>query len=161
MTRLKTLQFLGPVALFSAVLTAEMATYALAHAPSSEWLWYVNLKWFSMFQQSHYSLKDHLGVDCEQFFCVALPLFSAACVGLAFKRSLILAISSNLSFVYIGFVVYTWFRANSYSQEASLSVHYVASSDPDLILLLALVGLSLVSFVVSHVAYFQKVRARA
>jgi hypothetical protein len=161
MTRLKTLQFLGPIALFSAVLAAEAAAYALAQIPSSEWLWYVNLKWFSMFQQSHYSLKDDLGVNCEQLFCVALPLFAAACIGLAFRRSLILAISSNLSFVYIGFVVYTWFRANSYSVEASLSVEYVASSNPDLLVLLVLVGLTLVSLIGSHVAYFQRVRARA
>jgi hypothetical protein len=161
MTKLKTLQFLGPLALFSAVLAAEVAAYALAYAPSSEWLWYVNLKWFSMFQQSHYSLKDHLGIDCEQLFCIALPLLAAACIGLAFKRSLFLAISSNLSFVYIGFVVCTWFSANSYSQEASLSAEYVASSNPDLIVLLVLIGLSLVSVVVSHVAYFQRVRARA
>jgi hypothetical protein len=161
MTRLRNLQLVGPLALFTAVLAAEGAAYALAQAPSSAWLWYLNLKWFSMFQQSHYSLKDYLGVDCEQFLCIALPLFAAACVGIAFKRSLLLAISSNLSFVYIGFVFYTWFRANSSSEQASLSVNFVTSSNPDLIVLAVLVGLSLLSFVVSHIAFIQRARAQA
>jgi hypothetical protein len=161
MTRLRNLQLVGPVALFAAVLAAEGAAYALAQAPSSAWLWYLNLKWFSMFQQSHYSLKDHLGVDCEQLLCIALPLLIAAGVGVAFKRSLLLAISSNLSFVYIGFVFYTWSRANGYSEQASLSVSFVTSSSPDLIVLAVLVGLSLLSFVVSHISYIQRARAQA
>jgi hypothetical protein len=161
MTKLKTLQFLGPVALFSAVLAAEAAAYALTQDPSSEWLWYLNLKWFSMFQQSHYSLKNHLGIDCEQLFCVALPLFAAGCIGVAIKRSLILAISSNLSFVYIGFVFYVWLRANTRAEQASLSVVLDSSPNPDLIVLAVLVALSLLSFVVSHIAFIQRARAAA
>jgi hypothetical protein len=161
MARLKTLQFIGPVALFSAVLAAEAAAYALAHAPSTEWLWYVNLKWFSMFQQSHYALKNILGLDCEQLLCIALPLFAAACAGLALKRSLMLAVASNVSFVYIGFVVYTWTRVYPLPKQASLSMQFASSSRPDLILLVLLASLSFLSFVVSHVFYIQQARAAA
>jgi hypothetical protein len=161
MNRLRTLQFVGPVALFAAVLAAEAAAYALARYPSSEWLWYLNLTWFSMFQTAHYTLKGYLGVDCEQFLCIAVPLLVAAIAGLALKRPLPLAISSNVSFVYIGFVLYTWCRSKGYTEQASLSVDFVRSSNPDLILLAVLAGLSLISFVVSHIAFIQRARAEA
>jgi hypothetical protein len=160
MIRLRNLQLVGPVALFGAVLGAEAAAYALTKAPSCEWLWYVNLKWFSMFQQSHYTITRYIGLDCEQFLCVALPLFAAALIGIARRRELLLAVASNVSFVYIGFVFYTWLRANSYSEQASLLANTITSSGPDFILLAVLIGLSLLSFVVSHVAYIQKAYAR-
>ena len=38
------LQLLGPVSLFGVMAMAEGAAYALNCAPSSEWLWYFNLK---------------------------------------------------------------------------------------------------------------------
>jgi hypothetical protein len=161
MNKLATLQLTGPVALFCAVAGAEGAAYGLSQMPSSEWMWYLNLQWFSMFQQSHYYLKGHLGFDCEQLLFVALPLLAAAWAGLTYRKHLVLAAASNLSFVYIGFVVYVWCRANVYPEQASLSVNFVASSGPDLILLAFLVGLSLISFVVSHVSYIQRARAKA
>ena len=161
MTRFGKLQLFGPAALILAVICAEGAAYGLAHFPSSEWLWYLNLKWFGMFQQSHYALNSSLGVDCEQLLFVAMPLSAAALIGVIFKRSLLVAISSDLSFVYIAFVVYTWWRAKTSAAEASLNFQYVGSSGPDTILLLILVTVSLVSFVVSHILYIQKARAPA
>jgi hypothetical protein len=161
MRKVATLQLTGPIALFCAVSGSEAAAYGLSRMPKSEWLWYLNLKWFSMFQESHYALRAYVGVDCEQFLCIALPLFLVACAGIALKRSLILAISSNLSFVYIAFVFYTWFRVNSHREEASLAVSFGDSSSPDLMVLAVLVGLSLLSFVVSHISYIQRASARA
>jgi len=159
MTRFGKLQLIGPAALIAAVICAEGAAYGLAHAPSSEWLWYVNLKWFGMFQQSHYKLNSMLGVDCEQLLIVALPIFAAALFGVIFRKSLLVAIASNLSFVYIAFVVLTWWRAITPTEQASLTMQYAASSGPDAILLIVLVGVSLVSFVVSHILYIQRARA--
>jgi hypothetical protein len=161
MKKLATLQLTGPIALFAAIAAAEGAAFGLSHMPSSEWMWYLNLKWFSMFQQSHYVLKTYLGVECEQFLFVATPLLVAAFAGFAYRRHLVLAVASNLSFVYIGFVVYTWCRANNYPEQASLSVDFVTTSKPDLILVAFLVGLSLISFVVSHISYIQRARAQA
>ncbi len=165
MKKLSVSQLIGPVALFMAVAGAEAASYALSRMPSSEWMWYLNLRWFGMFQQSHYSLQDRLGIDCEQLLLIALPLLLAACLGYirASGKSLLLAISSNLSFVYIGFVFCTWARAKSFPQTASLTGEITASPDiwfnPDILLLIVLVSLSLFSFLVSHLSYIQRARA--
>ena len=51
MNRLFKLQFLGPFALFSATLCAELAARALQYAPSSELLWFINLRMFGIFQR--------------------------------------------------------------------------------------------------------------
>ena len=159
MTRFGKLQLFGPAALILAVICAEGASYGLAHFPSSEWLWYLNLKWFGMFQQSHYALNWAMGADGEQLLFVAAPIAAAALLGVIFRRSLLVAISSNLSFVYIAFVVYTWWRAKYPAEEASLIFQYAGPSGPDTILLIVLVAVSLVSFVVSHILYIQKARA--
>jgi hypothetical protein len=163
MKRLSVSQLIGPVTLFMAVGGAEAASYALSWMPSSEWLWYLNLKWFGMFQQSHYSLQARLGIDCEQLLLIALPLLLAAVVGYRLRKSLLLAISSNLSFVYIGFIFCSWARAKSFPQTASLTGEITASryiwSNPDVILLIVLVSLSLFSFLVSHLSYIKRVRA--
>jgi hypothetical protein len=163
MKKLSVSQLVGPVALFIAVTGAEAASYALSRMPSSEWMWYLNLRWFGMFQQSHYSLQGQLGIDCEQFLLIALPLMLAACLGYILRQSLLLAISSNLSFVYIGFVFCSWTRAQSFRQTASLSEEFTVSStiwsNPDILLLIVLVILSLFSFLVSHFSYIQRARA--
>src|SRR5260370_38678020 len=106
MRKFESLQIVGPLALFCAVGAAECAAYGLSSAPSSEWMWYLNLKLFGMFQQSHYTASEYLGLERAQLLLVALPLFAMGCAGIAFRRSLLLALSSNLSFVYIGFVFY-------------------------------------------------------
>jgi hypothetical protein len=163
MKKLSASQLIGPVALFIAVAGAEAASYALSRMPSSEWIWYLNLRWFGMFQQSHYTLQGRFGIDCEQLLLIALPLLIAAYLGYRLRQSLLLAISSNLSFVYIGFVFCTWARAKSFPQTASLSGDFAASaaiwSNPDLILLIVLVSLSLFSFLISHLSYIQRARA--
>ena len=161
MTKLGTLQLLGPIAFFAAVAGAECAAYGLTQVPSSEWLWYLNLKWFGMFQQSHYTINEFLGFGCEQLLFVAMPIFATACIGFAFRRTLLLAVASNLSFVYIGFVLYCWGRAATRSEQASLSVQYVDVSNPELIVLTLLAGLSFFSFIISHISYIQRARAGA
>lgn len=161
MVRFGSIQLLGPAVLIAAVLSAEGAAYALAYFPSSAWLWYLNVEWFGMFQESHYILSSPLGLDCEQLLVVALPIFAAAALGLVFKKSLLVAIASNLSFVYIAFVVFTSLHASAVTKTASLSMPHMASSGPDTFLLAVLVGVSLISFVVSHILYIQKARALA
>src|SRR6478736_3898801 len=100
MSRLFKLQFLGPLALFVATLCAELAVRALAYAPSSELLWFVNLKMFGIFQRSYYMLSDVLGIQNFQLIGIALPIFLLACYGLAARRRLPLALASNLSLGY-------------------------------------------------------------
>src|ERR1700719_4713386 len=85
MGRLFKLQFLGPFALFSATLGAELAARALQYAPSSELLWFINLRMFGIFQRSDALLSYLVAIDGFQFFGVALPIFVVACFGLAAK----------------------------------------------------------------------------
>ncbi len=153
------LQLLGPVSLFGVMAMADGAAYALNCAPSSEWLWYFNLKVLALFQQSHYALDAAFGADA-QILIVGTPLLILAGLGVAYRRTLLLATSSNLSLAYVVFVALSWARAKAPLQ-ASLSVQYAASTNSELILLTALVSLCLLSFAVSHVIYLQKTMTHA
>ena len=155
MKKLGVFQLVGPLALFVALAAEEGVAYALERAPSSEWLWYLNLRCFGMFQQSHYALATFAGGDQGQLTWIGLPLMIAAAVGLVFKRSLLLALSSNLSFVYILFVALAW-KLPTLSVEASLSSQFSVGVNPELIVLASLVGLSLFSFGASHFAYARR-----
>lgn len=159
MKKLGLFQLVGPIALFSVLAASEAVAWALERAPTSEWLWYLNLKWFGMFQESHYVIAASYG-DHPQFVFVALPLLAAAGLGLVFRRSLLLAASSNLSFAYAVFVLLAWLRDKAPLQ-ASLSQQYAAASDSEIAVLLALVALCLLSFVVSHIVYLRQTLASA
>ena len=161
MTKFGRLQLIGPIALIGAVLSSEGAVYGLARAPSSEWLWYLNLKWFALFQQSHYKLSAIIGNNCEQLLVIALPLLLVVSLGIAFKQDLLIAVASNVSFVYTALVLATAWRAVGAAPVASLSTQDISPPGPDSILIFILVGVSLVSFVVSHLLYIQKARSRA
>src|SRR5262245_48279000 len=100
MMRLAKLQLIGPVALFVAIAASEAAVYGLAQSPSSQALWYVNIELFGAFQRSHYLLSPYLDVHYLQLLAVALPLLAVALVGYALRHQFLLAIASNLSFVY-------------------------------------------------------------
>src|SRR5438445_10594913 len=95
MSRLFKLQFVGPLVLFAATLCAELAARALQYAPSSEFLWFINLRIFSIFQRSHVMLSQFVPIDGFQFFGLALPIFLLACVGLAAKSRLPFTVATH------------------------------------------------------------------
>src|SRR3954447_18275626 len=97
MNRLFKLQFLGPFALFTATLSAELAARALQYAPSSELLWFVNLRMFGIFQRSDAVLSYYVPIDGFQLFGLALPIFLLACFGLAAKSRPLFTIATHLS----------------------------------------------------------------
>ena len=148
------LQLLGLISLFGAMAIAEGGALALRCAPSSEWLWYVNLKWFALFQQSHYALTAAVG-DGAQIELVGAPLIALAWLGIVFRRTLLLAASSNLTLVYVVFAALSWVRAGA-PLSASLAEQSTVATDSGVILLAALVSLCVLSFAVSHVIYLQK-----
>ena len=108
MNRLFKLQFLGPLALFATTLCAELAARALQYAPSSELLWFINLRIFGIFQRSHALLSWIVAIDGFQFFGVVLPIFLLACFGLAAKSRLPFTVATHLSAVCAGFLVLAW-----------------------------------------------------
>src|SRR5258708_8248043 len=97
MTRLAKLQVIGPTCLFVAVLGAEGAAWALSHSPSSEILWFVNLRAFGIFQKSYYLLSCHVGIQYLQLWLV-MPMFVTACFVLVFTYRLLLPFACHFMF---------------------------------------------------------------
>lgn len=157
MNRLFKLQFLGPCALFVATLSAELAAQALSYAPSSEFLWFVNLKMFGIFQRCYYILSD-LGIDGFQLFGIALPIFVLACYGLFAGRRFPLALASNLSFAYAALLLFSWQTPGPPTAQASL--HAIAvPTGAGFYVLAGILGTSLLSFAISHLLYLRAVRS--
>jgi hypothetical protein len=157
MNRLFKLQFLGPFALFAATLCAELATRALQYAPSSGFLWFINLKVFGIFQRSHALLSWFVAMDGFQLFGLALPIFLLACLGLATKSRLPFTVSTHLSVVYAGFLVLAWQTGTPTIKQASL-VPIAIPSGPGLYLLATILGTCIMSFAVTHLLYLRAVR---
>jgi hypothetical protein len=158
MGRLFKLQFLGPMALFVATLSAELAVQALAYAPSSEFLWFVNLRMFGIFQRSYYMLSELVSIQGFQLFCIALPIFLLACYGLAARRRLPLALASNLSFGYAALLLVSWQSPGAPTTQASLGFVAVPSG-AGFYVLTVILGTSLVSFAVSHLLFLRAARS--
>jgi len=158
MSRLFKLQFLGPLALFVATLSAELAVRALDYAPSSELLWFVNLKMFGIFQCSYYMLSELVSLQGFQLFGIALPIFLLAVYGLAARRRLPLAVASNLSFAYAALLLLSWQGPGPPTTQASLGFIAVPTG-AGLYVLTGILGTSLLSFAISHLLYLRAARS--
>jgi hypothetical protein len=156
MNRLFKLQFLGPLALFVATLSAELAARALDYAPGSEFLWFVNLRMFGIFQRSYSLLSEVVSIPGFQLFGIALPIFVLACLGLATRSRLSLAAASHLSFAYAAFLVLSW-QPGVPTTQASLGGIAVPPG-AGLYVLTGILGTCLLSFAISHVLYLHAVR---
>ena len=161
MNRLFKLQFLGPFALFAATLCAELAARALQYAPSSELLWFINLRIFGIFQRSYamlLNLSEVVPIDGFQFFGLALPtfVFTLACIGLAAKSRLPFTVATHLSVVYAGFLVLSWQLGEPTVRQASL-VPVAVPSGPGLYVMATILGTCLLSFVITHLLYIRAV----
>jgi hypothetical protein len=152
MIRLAKLQFLGPAAVLIAVGAAEVVAFALAHIPTSETLWYINLKIFQVFQESSFTLQPPLDLPYSQFFLIALPLFAIATYGLLTKRSFPLALASHLSFIYAGFLIYCLVSSQTQPLTASVT-NFAFTNSPNIYLPLFLAGACIISFLISHYQY--------
>ena len=152
MIRLAKLQFLGPVAVLVTVGASELAAYSLGRIPTSETLWYVNLKVFEIFQEAAFTLPPPLDFPYAQFFLVALPLFSIATYGFLAKRSFPLALASHLSFIYAGFLIYCLVESQMHPLTASAAI-FAGTNSPNIYMPLFLAGACIISFFISHCQY--------
>jgi hypothetical protein len=161
MNRLFKLQFLGPLALFAATLCAELAARALEYSPSSEFLWFVNLRMFGIFQRSDAVLSYFVPIEGFQFFGLALPIFVLACVGLAARSRPLFTVATHVSVVYACFLVFSWQLGVSTVTQASLVTVAVPSGGQ--FVMATILGACLLSFAVTHLLYFfavgQEIRA--
>ena len=98
--RIAALQIVGPAALGGGVLGAEGALHALAWAPASPLLWYLNLEVFSPFRRVQGFLGANIGNVDFGLSIFGLMLWRARIGGYIFQRRLVLAIASNLSFMF-------------------------------------------------------------
>jgi hypothetical protein len=163
MNRVFKLQFLGPFALFAATLCAELAARALEYAPSSELLWFINLRMFGIFQRSYAVLStvsEAVSIDGIKYIGFGLPIvvFVLASVGLAAKCRLPLMIATHLSVAYAGFLVLSWQVGVPTAKQASL-VPIAVPSGPGLYVMATILGTCLLSFAVTHLLYLRFVRA--
>jgi hypothetical protein len=160
MNRLFKLQFLGPLALFTATLCAELAARALQYAPSSEFLWFINLRIFGIFQRSYALLSEFIPIDGFQFFGIALPIFLLACFGLAAKSRLSFTVATHLSPVYAGFLVLAWQAGVPTVKQASLGPigPIAVPSGVGLYVMATILGTCLLSFAITHLLYLRAVR---
>ncbi|MBR1179805.1 hypothetical protein JQ617_37965 [Bradyrhizobium sp. KB893862 SZCCT0404] len=157
MNRLIKLQFVGPFALFVATLCAELASRALQNNPTSELLWFINLRVFGIFQRSHASLSYFVPIDGFQFLGVALPIFALACIGLAAKSRVAFTVATHLSAGYAGFLILAWQLGVPAVKQASL-VTMAIPKGVGLYMTAAILGSCLLSFAVTHVLYLLTVR---
>lgn len=155
------LQFIGPAVMFAAVASAEGAAYALSQSPSSETLWYINLRLFGLFQTSHYLIGAYTELPYFQLLFIAIPIIMLASYGARFKRALPLACASNLSCGYAVFLLYAWLAYQHLPAAASLVPFLVVthiSLGPDLIVCGVLVAATLLSLCASHLGYIRSLR---
>src|SRR4051794_33666047 len=162
MSRLFKLQFLGPFSLFAATVCAELAARALEYAPSSEFLWFINLKMFGIFQRSYamlLNLSEVVPIDGFQYVGLALPtfVFLLACLGLATKSRLPFTVATHLSVAYAGFLVLSWQAGVPTATQASL-VPVAVPSGVGLYVIATILGTCLLSFAITHLLYFRLVR---
>ena len=155
----KLLQFLGPLALFVTTLSAELAAIALNHFPASETLWYLNLAVFRVFWRSYVALTQYVDLASFQLFGIALPIFALACIGLTVRSKLPLAVSTQLAVGYALFLLLSWQPASSTAQ-ASLRVVALPSGEGSY-MLTGILGLTVLSCIITHLLYLRKSRATA
>jgi hypothetical protein len=162
MQRSARLQLVGPVALFYAVLAAEAAAYALAQAPSSAFLWYLNLEVFSLFRKSRAALSEAGNLPFAQVLFIAGPIAAIGMVGSLLKNKLCLAISSNLSFCFAAFIALNWHSWTTATHVRAASLAFVQVSSGSTLLMIGVLAItSFFSFAASHFLYFGALRSKA
>jgi hypothetical protein len=161
MRKLAKLQIAGPLVLLFAIGAADTASWALAHTPSSSLLWYLNLEVFSVFRRGRWMLSGAADFPFAQTLLIAAPLALLTALGHAFRRNLLTAIGSNLSFVYAIFLLCSWHAWNNLGGGQSASLIAVQMpTDGNFFLYSVLLVVSGVSLLASHLIYIRRLRAR-
>lgn len=160
MNRLFKLQFLGPLALFVASVSCELSARFIAIVPTSETVWYLNLRVFGGFRRSNDALNGYVDIDGFQLFGIALPIFALACVGLTIRSKLPLALSTQFAAGYAAFLLMSWQSPGPLITQASLGAFPVPSGAGSFLLAGIMVA-CLTSCTISHILYLRAGRVRA
>ena len=159
MHRYARLQLLGPVIVFAGLLASECGAEALAHAPSSPIVWYVNEDLFGLFRNSRRFLEADSGIAQSPLLLIGLALLSMAGYGFLCGRRLVLALASNLNAIYVSSLLCTgcgWWTA-----AGALATMGRPPSSGGLAVGAVLAATSLLSSLASHVGYLYAIRDEA
>lgn len=156
MTRIAALQIVGPAALGGGVLAAEGAFHALAWAPRSSLLWYLNLEVFHPFRNVQGILSANISYPDFDLSSVGLTICLLAICGYAFQRRLALALASNLSFLFATMLVVSLLLSKA-SVGSRLSLTKMSLTE--ISICCVLLASSLLSLAVSHLTYLRAIRA--
>jgi hypothetical protein len=149
------LQLAGPLGVIAALACAEAGARALGYWPSSALLWYLNLEVFRPVQYSFAPENALMLGDLARTLSVAAPLFALVCIGLVARKRFPLALASNLSLLYSGFLLYGSYLANGPVAETSVKV--AALLAPSFLLAVAVMLAAFLSSAVSHRAYWKEI----
>lgn len=156
MTRTAVLQIVGPAALGGGALGAEAALHALAWAPASPLIWYLNFEVFSPFRASQSALGAIIGSADGNLAFVGMMFGVLAISGYILQRRLVLAIASNLSFLFAIMLAVSLLVSNApLGSWPSLTKF----SPTEIFICFILLGLSFLSLAASHFTYLCAIRA--
>jgi hypothetical protein len=149
------LQLAGPVGVITALASAEVGALALGRWPSSPLLWYVNLEIFRPVQYSFAPENALMLGDLARTLSVTAPLFALICIGLVARKRFPLALASNLSLLYSGFLLYGWYVANCPAAESGVKL--AALRAPSFLFAAPVLLAAFLSTAVSHRAYWKEI----
>jgi hypothetical protein len=155
MLRNEKIQLAGPVGVIAALACAEAGARALGYWPSSPLLWYLNLEVFRPVQYSFAPENALMLGDLARTLSVAAPLFALVCIGLVARKRFPLALASNLSLLYSGFLLYGSYLANYPAEETKVKV--AALLAPSFLLAVAVMLAAFLSSLASHRAYWREI----
>jgi hypothetical protein len=147
---------IDPAVLFSGVLAAECAGYASTYAPPAVSLWYLNLEVSSLVQMNRATLAEFCNLPFARVLILEGPMAGFGIVGLRLKKSLCLALSSDLGLVFAAFLARSWHVLSGFGHIAAASLPSVHVRGGGALYLFAILVLAFfVSFTASHLLYFR------
>jgi len=152
MISLSRLQLLGPIVLCTAIVCAEAAAWALSFFPTVQVLWYINVRLFGLFQHGYYPFNKYIDLPGAPLFEVILILLLSG-VGYYFNKRMLLAIGSNLSFVYTAVLVYSTLNFSYGSAPIRI---FTINPQLNLYLATAIFAAASISMMASHLIYIQQ-----
>ncbi|MGA7787147.1 MAG: hypothetical protein WCA56_03155 [Xanthobacteraceae bacterium] len=159
MPKNETIELAGPTVLIAAIGFAELGAHALANWPTSSFLWYLNLEVFQSFRYSPDAMGLGRWLGDDGFggaIWVAIPLMGLVCIGRVLKIRLPLALASNISLIYSGFLLFGSYSAMDPTAQSG-DLKLVALWGPSTMLAFGLLLASLISSMVSHRVYWREI----
>jgi hypothetical protein len=151
------LELAGPIGVIAAVACAQAGAYALASAPASSVLWYLNLQLFRCFEYGLSGFANVPALDVSHLpALIGIALMALVGIALVGNVRLPLAVACNFSFLYSVCLLYGSYLANTPTW--ATNPNWSAFAAPSSLLAAALVLITLLSSASSHRRYWRAIR---